>query len=138
MKKITLFAFLLASPLVFSQRNLTIQEATSGAYTSFAPKQFVAPQFRGENAITYLEGTYQNLVQRSKTDKWSEKALMSKNDIIEALKEKITNDEFQLYIFPYDYTWKTADIIAFNVEGAKQKYYVELDANTKNHQSNSV
>ncbi|WP_448607409.1 DPP IV N-terminal domain-containing protein [Paenimyroides ceti] len=131
MKKITLFAFLLASPLVFSQRNLTIQEATSGAYTSFAPKQFVAPQFRGENAITYLESTYQNLVQRSKTDKWSEKALMSKNDIIEALKEKIKDDEFQLYIFPYDYTWKTADIIAFNVEGAKQKYYVELDANTK-------
>ncbi len=138
MKKITLFAFLLASPFVFSQRNLTIQEATSGAYTTFAPKNLVAPKWKDANTFTYLDATYQNLVSRNKANNWNESVLVSKSDIEKALKNNFPDEAFMLPIFPYDYSWKNANTLTFSVDGKERKYTVGFDATNKTITSSFV
>ena len=127
MKKITLLAFLLVAPFMHSQRNLTLQEATYGAYTSFAPQNLVSTQWKDAQSFSYLDATYQNLMVRSLDNQWAESTLVKKSDLEQALQKKYANDTFNLSIFPYDYTWKDAQTLSFNVTTKKNKYIVLYD-----------
>ncbi len=113
MKKI-LGLFLLAGMAATAQQNLTIQQATYGQYQDFAVKSLVGPQWRPDtHTITYLDETYQNLMQRSEDGQWAEKVLVTKNDLEKAFKTK----EYKLDIFPYDYEWYSKDVLKLEIPG---------------------
>ncbi|MFB9119712.1 DPP IV N-terminal domain-containing protein [Bergeyella porcorum] len=131
MKKITIFAFLLSGFWGFSQRNLTIAEATSGAYTSFRAENIVAPQWKNDKAFTHLSNDYQQLMVASADTNWKSNALLSKNDIQEALKQKFPSDTFSLNIFPYEYEWLSDGVIQFKVASKSHQYDVIYDSNSK-------
>ncbi|RRJ91221.1 S9 family peptidase [Paenimyroides tangerinum] len=131
MKKITLFAFIIASQFTFAQRNLTIEEATSGSYTTFAPENMVAPQWKDAKNLTYLDKTYQNLMSRNASNNWSESILISKSDLIDALNGSIKDEQFKLRIFPYDYQWKDSNTLVFNASGAESNYVITYDIPSK-------
>ena len=131
MKKITLFAFLIASQFTFAQRNLTIEEATSGSYTTFAPENMVATQWKDAKTLTYLDKTYQNLMSRDASSNWNEAVLITKSDLIDALNTSIKEEQFKFRIFPYDYQWKDANTLVFNATGAESNYVITYDFPSK-------
>jgi len=131
MKKL-LWLFLLSGMAATAQKNLTIQEATSGQYQIFAPKSLVAPQWRPDtHTLTYLDDTYGKLVQRTESGQWAETVLVTKEELANALKSKFSSDTFTLRIFPYGYTWKDKSILLLEVEGEKSNYLVLFDADKK-------
>lgn len=131
MKKITLFAFLVTSSFLQAQRNFTLQEATSGGYTSFAPKNIIGKQWKDETSFTALDATYQNLVLRTQAEQWKETTLLTKNDLVQALQTQFPSERFQLSIFPYDYTWKDAQTLWFTVDEKDKKYVISFNVNQK-------
>jgi dipeptidyl-peptidase-4 len=131
MKKI-LWLFLVSGMAATAQKNLTIQEATSGQYSIFAPKSLVAPQWRPDtHTITHLDESYSKLVQRTETGKWAETVLVTKEELAAALKAKFSSDTFSLRMFPYGYTWKDKSTLLLEIEGEKSNYLVLFDADKK-------
>lgn len=131
MKKLLLL-FLLTGMAATAQKNLTIQEATFGQYQNFAPKSLVAPAWRKDaKTITYLDASYQNLMARSEGSQWAETTLITKNELVSAIKAKFPSDTFELQIFPYTYQWKDKNTLSLEVEGKNQTYLVLFDADTK-------
>ncbi len=130
MKKISLFAFLIASQFTFAQRNLTIEEATIGNFTTFAPENLVATQWKDAQTITYLDKTYQNLMSRNASNNWEEVLLISKNDLLNKLKPITKTEDFKLRIFPYDYHWKNENSLILNFEANDSIYLVIYNLQT--------
>jgi dipeptidyl-peptidase-4 len=131
MKKLFLL-FLLSGMAATAQRNLTIQEATSGQYQVFAPKNLVAPQWRKDaKTVTYLDGTYARLMYRSEDSQWAEKELVTKDQLASALKSKFPSDEFNLPYFPYNYAWKDKNTLSFEAAGKNSNYMILFDADAK-------
>ncbi|AXG74507.1 S9 family peptidase [Flavobacterium arcticum] len=127
-----LFLFLLTGFVATAQRNLNIQEATYGQYQAFAVKSLVSPQWRPEtNTVTHLNASYSALVARSEGNKWSENTLLTKEDIITALKNKFPEEQFTIQIFPYSYTWKDKNTISFEVTGKDANYIVLFNVDKK-------
>ncbi|NBL63938.1 prolyl oligopeptidase family serine peptidase [Flavobacterium sp. NST-5] len=133
MKKIVfLSAFLFVGISGFAQKNLTIEEATFGQYRNFAVENMVAPQWRKDTkTLTYLDNSYQNLSAKSAENNWSETVLVSKTELENALKQKFSNDSFQLRMFPYAYSWVSKNVLEFEVDGKNSKYVVQFDVATK-------
>lgn len=130
MKKISLFAFLIASQFTFAQRNLTIEEATIGNFTTFAPENLVATQWKDAQTITYLDKTYQNLMSRNASNNWEEVLLISKNDLLNKLKPITKTEDFKLRVFPYDYHWKNENSLILNFEANDSIYLVIYNLQT--------
>ncbi|RWX00478.1 S9 family peptidase [Flavobacterium cerinum] len=131
MRKLLLL-FLFTGMAATAQKNLTVQEATFGQYQSFAPKSMVAPAWRKDaKTITYLDATYQNLMARSEESQWAEAILVTKSQLVSALKAKLPSDTFELQMFPYTYQWKDKSTLSFEVNGKNQNYLVLFDADKK-------
>jgi dipeptidyl-peptidase-4 len=131
MKKLV-WLFLLSGMAVTAQKNLTIQEATSGQYQMFAPKSLVAPSWRKDTkTITYLDNSYANLMARSEEGKWTETTLVSKAELAAALKAKFPSDSFELRMFPYSYKWTDKSTLSLEVSGKNQTYLVSFDVDKK-------
>jgi dipeptidyl-peptidase-4 len=131
MKKIV-WLFLLSGMAATAQKNLTIQEATSGQYQMFAPKSLVAPAWRKDaKTITYLDNTYANLMARSEEGQWAETTLVSKTELAAALKAKFPSDTFELRTFPYSYKWNDKNTLTLEVAGKNQTYIVLFDVTKK-------
>jgi dipeptidyl-peptidase-4 len=131
MKRLLLL-FLFTGVAATAQKNLTIQEATSGQYQAFAPKSILAPQWRPDTkTITYLDPTYGKLMSRSEESNWAETTLVSKDELTSALKSKFSNDTFALRIFPYTYSWKDRNTLSLEVAGKNAAYMVLFDADKK-------
>ena len=127
-----LFLFLLTGIAATAQRNLTIQEATYGQYQAFAVKSLVSPQWRPEtNTVTYLNSSYSALVARSESNNWSENTLLTKEDVLTALKNKFPQEEFMMQIFPYSYIWKDKNTISFEATGKNANYIVLFNVDKK-------
>lgn len=127
MKKIV-WLFLLSGMAATAQKNLTIQEATSGQYQIFAPKSLVAPSWRKDaKTVTYLDNSYANLMARSEESKWAETTLVSKAELTTALKAKFPSDSFELRMFPYSYKWNDKNTLYLEVAGKNQTYLVLFD-----------
>ncbi|MBW3518652.1 DPP IV N-terminal domain-containing protein [Flavobacterium sp. NKUCC04_CG] len=131
MRKTSLLVFLLAGHLLFAQRNLTIEEATSGNFTKFAPKTITAPQWQDQNQLSYLDATYQNLMSRNQSNKWKETVLISKADLQSAIDKTLNESGINLRIFPYAYTWKDAKTLTFTATGKDNMYHIEYDLASK-------
>lgn len=131
MKKIV-WLFLLSGMAATAQKNLTIQEATSGQYQIFAPKSLVAPSWRKDSkTVTYLDNMYANLMARSEESKWAETTLVSKAELIAALKAKFPSELFELRMFPYSYKWSDKNTLYLEVAGKNQTYLVLFDITKK-------
>ena len=132
MKKLLLLFLLASGVTVSAQKNLTIQEATYGQYQMFAPKNLVAAQWRKDTkTITYLDNTYSKLMSKSEEGQWAESVLLTKEQVASALKSKFPSDEFNLQMFPYAYTWKDKNTLAFEVGGKNNTYLVLFDVDKK-------
>ncbi|MCR5862750.1 S9 family peptidase [Flavobacterium sp. J372] len=131
MKKV-LWLFLLSGLTANAQKNLTIQEATSGQYREFAPKTIVAPHWRPDTRVlTHLDETYGKLMMRTESGDWAETVLLTKEDLSVALKAKFPQETFNLRMFPYDYEWKDKSTLKLNVAGENNTYVVLFDADSK-------
>jgi dipeptidyl-peptidase-4 len=137
MKKI-LWLFLISGMAATAQKNLTIQEATSGQYQIFAPKSLVAPSWRPDtHTLTYLDDTYQNLMSRSEDGQWAEKTLVTKDDIAISLRSELTDgsggalDEVILKTFPIDYKWKSKEVISIEINGKTGVWSADYNLSTK-------
>ena len=133
MKKITfLSVFLLVGITAFAQKNLTIEEATSGQYRAFAVENIVGPQWRKDTkTVTYLDKTYSKLLAKSEEGNWAETTLLTKDELQNALKSKFSSDEFQLRMFPYSYSWIDKNTLEFEVDGKNSKYLIQFDVAQK-------
>ncbi|WP_430613123.1 DPP IV N-terminal domain-containing protein [Flavobacterium sp. JP2137] len=127
MRNTSLLVFLLAGQLLFAQRNLTIEEATSGSYTKFAPKSIMAPQWQDEHQLSYLDASYQNLMSRKQSDQWKERVLVSKAALQAALDKSLGQVGISLRIFPYTYTWKDSNTLVFTATATAHSYLIEYD-----------
>lgn len=137
MRKLLLL-FLLSGMAATAQKNLTIEEATSGQYRQFAAKNLVAPQWRNDTkTVTYLNDSYSQLMQRSGDNNWTESVLATKDALTLALKGKFPQDTFNLQYFPYTYTWKDKNTLSFEVAGTQSTYIVDYDP-TSNTIKNAV
>lgn len=135
MKKV-LWLFLLSGIAATAQKNLTIQEATSGQYREFAPKTIVAPHWRPDaRMLTHLDETYGKLMMRTESGDWAETVMLTKEDLTAALKAKFPQETFNLRMFPYDYEWKDKSTLKLNVAGENITYIVLLDADSKSIKS---
>lgn len=124
MKKVTLFAFVLAGFLSSAQKNLTIEEATRG----FASKSVYSPQWKNNNELTYIEAPYKTLILKdikgnTNTD------FLKLEDLEKALSKKI-GKEASLKMIPFDYHWDNTNEIAFTYT-LKDKYYVVYNTVSK-------
>lgn len=127
-----LWLFLISGMAATAQKNLTIQEATSGQYREFAPKTIVAPHWRPDaRMLTHLDETYGKLMMRTETIDWNEAEMLTKEDLSAALKAKFPQETFNLRMFPYDYEWKDKSTLKLNVAGENNTYIVLLDADAK-------
>lgn len=133
MKKISfLSVFLLVGITAFAQKNLTIEEATSGQYRNFAVENIVAPQWRKDTKmVTYLDNSYSKLLSKSEEGNWVETTLLTKDELQNALKSKFSSDEFQLRMFPYSYSWIDKNTLEFEVAGKNSKYLIQFDVAKK-------
>lgn len=133
MKKITFLSmFLLVGITAFGQKNLTIEEATSGQYRNFAVENLVSPQWRKDSkTITYLDKTYSNLIAKSEESNWAETTLLTKIELQNALKSKFSSDEFVLRMLPYAYSWIDKNTLEFEVDGKNSKYLIQFDVAKK-------
>ncbi|NDI99011.1 prolyl oligopeptidase family serine peptidase [Flavobacterium sp. LaA7.5] len=127
-----LFLFLLTGIAATAQRNLTIQEATYGQYQAFAVKSLTSPQWQPEtNTVTYLNPSYSALIGRAESNNWTENTLVTKEDILSALKNKFPQEEFTMQIFPYSYTWKDKSTLSFEAESKNANYLVLFNVDKK-------
>ncbi|MBY8961587.1 DPP IV N-terminal domain-containing protein [Flavobacterium sp. D11R37] len=132
MKKM-LWLFLLTGIAATAQRNLTIQEATYGQYQAFAPKSLVSPHWRPDsNTLTYLNDTYAVLMARSESSNWNETTLLTKDELLNALRVKFPEVKFAMQIFPYGYSWIDKSTIAFDANTEALNYIVHYNVDTKN------
>lgn len=123
---------MLSGATVYAQRNLTIQEATYGAYQQFAPKTIVSPKWRPDaHTLTYLDDSYEKLMFRTEASNWVENVLLTKEDIATALKAKFSTETFALKMFPPDYVWNDASTLFFKIDGTAKSYLVLFDINSK-------
>ncbi len=131
MKKL-LWIFVLSGATVYAQRNLTIQEATYGAYQQFAPKTIVSPKWRPDaHTLTYLNDSYEKLMFRTEASNWVESVLLTKEDITAALKAKFSTETFALKMFPPDNVLNDAKTLFFKIDRTTKSYLVLFDVNSK-------
>lgn len=127
-----LWLFLLSGAAATAQHNLTIQQATYGAYQDFAPQSLTAPAWRPDtHTLTYVDETYSRLMARTEQGNWAESTLLTKEDIAAALKAKFPSESFDFKMFPYEYTWKDKTSIYFQAVNSTGVYLVLFDVDTK-------
>ena len=131
-----LYAFLLSGMAATAQQNLTIQQATYGNYQEFAPKSLVSPQWRKDmKAITHLDASYGKLMQRDEAGNWAETPLLTKEELLSAMKSKFPNDTFILQMFPYSYQWEDQNTLKLEISGKNKMYLVLFDVVSKSVKS---
>ena len=129
MKKYFLILFILSN-LAFSQK-LTLEESVFGSRT-FAPKTLLLNQWKNnEHTLTYLSDDFQNLMQRKLQNNWQEETLATKKDFENALKAKITTDEFSIRSFPFSINWLSDNAFSTEISGKNNAYYVVFNTQNK-------
>ncbi|MDM1408667.1 DPP IV N-terminal domain-containing protein [Myroides sp. DF42-4-2] len=135
MKKIQLLALaFLTGNLLFAQRNLTMQEATLGQYTSFAPERLTQPSWKDAQAFTHLNAKRDSLFIRTQAVNWTPSFLFSVAHLQAALTSSISEASFQLTSFPSDLAWKNENTLTFSVLDTARKFRWLFHYNTQDQQ----
>lgn len=122
MKKLTLLTFILSSILVTAQRNLTIEEATLTAQKGFAPQTVYSPQWRTNEALTYMAAPY-NALTETRINGENMQRFFTVEEINTVLSEKL-NKEIHLSMMPFSYQWESENEYAFTYADDASKYYI--------------
>ncbi|MFP9115520.1 DPP IV N-terminal domain-containing protein [Flavobacterium sp. RHBU_3] len=131
-----LWLLVLSGGAATAQHNLTIQEATYGAYQQYAPKSITSPAWRpGTHTLTYLDETYGKLLARTEQGNWAETTLLTKEDLASALKAKFPQETFTLRMFPPDYVWNDTNTLYIKADGSGKSYLVLFDVAAKSIKS---
>ncbi|MFD0701824.1 S9 family peptidase [Myroides pelagicus] len=127
--KSALFVLLLSSNILFAQRDLTMVEATSGQYTSFAPKALSQPKWKSENAFSFVSVNRDSLLIKSKDTKWKNTSALTAKELTSKLNKAFKNIVFDLKRIPYDLTWKDEHTIEFSTYDKQDnfKYKITFD-----------
>lgn len=125
-----IFSFLLVGSISFAQK-LTIEETVTGG-RKYAPTTQTAQQWRKDSkSITYLSSDYSNLLEKSASNGWKETILATKTDFENAVKSKITSDEFTMKVFPLVIDWKSKNTFETLAAGKSKIYNVTYDIVSK-------
>ncbi|SHI89127.1 S9 family peptidase [Flavobacterium terrae] len=125
-----IFSFLLVGSISFAQK-LTIEETVTGG-RKYAPTTQTAQQWRKDSkSITYLSSDYSNLLEKSASNGWKEIILATKTDFENAVKSKITSDEFTMKVFPLVIDWKSKNTFETLAAGKSKIYNVTYDIVSK-------
>ena len=125
-----LFSFLLVSGVSLAQK-LTIEETVTGG-KKYAPTTQIMQQWRkNSKSITYLSSDFSNLLEKSASNGWKETILATKADFENALKSKISTDEFALKTFPFSIEWKSETRFEAVVAGKQKNYRIDYDVISK-------
>src|SRR5690606_21690040 len=128
MKKVILGIFFLLTQVGFAQRDLTIEEATIGAYRNFSPESVNFIQWKNDNSFTHIDEMYRNLMVRSQADDYKPSVLLSLTDLQQALQQKEANFPIaQVYYFPYQYEWINEHLVRFPIQTQEKNYEVFYD-----------
>lgn len=123
MKKIPLLALaILSSNFLLAQRNLTMQEATLGQYTTFAPQKLTQPNWKDATTLTHLNTKRDSLFIRTATQQWGSSFLLTAGDLNQALGTSITEAKFKLATFPSDMEWQSETRLTFSVLDSEKKF----------------
>jgi len=127
MKRI-LILFLLGVSFAYGQRNFNIDETVFGP-RQYAPQNLVAPQWIPNNeGFSYVDPTYQRLLEREAKSNWTEKELVQTNTLQEAVKKALpSTEEIKLPYFPYDYQWKDQNTLSLGISTKEWKYFVDYN-----------
>ncbi len=123
MKKIQLLALaILSSHFLFAQRNLTMQEATLGQYTSFAPQKLTQPSWKSSNALTHLNTKRDSMFIRTSAVQWGSSFLFTAADLNQAIGQSILDTKFKVATFPSDMRWKNEGTLTFSILDTENKF----------------
>ncbi|WP_267739610.1 S9 family peptidase [Myroides injenensis] len=133
MRKSSLLFFLLTGNILFAQRDLTITEATMGQYMQFAPERVLQPNWKNDNAFSFVTTNRDSLVLKSKDNKWENETVLTAKDLEAILNDNFKNTEFSLRSLPSNLSWINDNEIAFTAtdKEGKFKYNVRLDLKDK-------
>lgn len=132
MKKIHLLALaILSSNFLFAQRNLTMQEATLGQYTSFAPQKLTQPSWKESNALTHLNTQRDSMFIRTSSTQWQSSFLLSAADLNQAIGQSMAEVKFKVTSFPSDLQWKNETILTFSIVDTAGKFRWLLQYHTQ-------
>ncbi len=129
MKKLTLYAFVLAGFFAQAQNNLTIEEATLAAQKGFGTKSLYGAQWRTANELTYIDASYKALVEKNIHDKTVEN-FVTTADLESAVAQAI-NEKVSFRTIPFDYHWDNEKELSFTYQGENDKYFVVYNIDTK-------
>lgn len=132
MKKIHLLALaILSSHFLFAQRNLTMQEATLGQYTSFAPQKLTQPSWKSSNALTHLNTKRDSMFIRTSAVQWGSSFLFTAADLNQAIGQSILDAKFKVASFPSDLRWKNEGTLTFSILDTENKFRWFLQYHTQ-------
>ncbi len=131
-KKVVLGIFFLFTQSLLAQRDLTIEEATIGAYRNFATESVNFIQWKNDQSFTHIDAMYRNLMIRSQDNNYQPEVLLSLTDLQNALQAKQANFPIaQVYYFPYQYEWVNEHLVRFPVQTQSQNYEVFYNFETQ-------
>src|SRR5687768_5301927 len=129
-KPLTLLIAIISVVLGHSQRNLTIEEATSGQYQKFAAETYAFVQWRGKtNEFTYLVD-YEKLMKASDKSAWQGTELSNLSNFKTALKSFASGTDIdvdKVYYFPYTYEWISDSVMLVDAAGSKYNYSLSFN-----------
>ncbi|WP_010253351.1 S9 family peptidase [Myroides injenensis] len=133
MRKSSLLFFLLTGNILFAQRDLTITEATMGQYFQFAPERILQPNWKNDNAFSFVTTNRDSLVLKSKENKWENETVLTAKELEVILNDNFKNTTFSLRSLPSNLSWINDNEIAFTAtdKEGKFKYNVRLDLKDK-------
>ncbi|UUV21313.1 S9 family peptidase [Paenimyroides aestuarii] len=130
MKKISLFAFMLAGFFAQAQNNLTIEDATMPFQRGLATQSIYGAQWRTNNEITFIDASFKALTAKSTNDKVVENFITTSD--LETAVGRAINEKVSLRTIPFDYHWENENQLSFTYQGENDKYYVVYNIHTKN------
>jgi dipeptidyl-peptidase-4 len=129
-KALTLVILLNMGGFLQSQRNFTIEEATSGQYQKFAPETYAFVKWRGNtHEFTYLVD-FDILKRASDKNGWQSSELTSLLKFKTALRAFVGNTDINLNnvtYFPYQYEWISDSVMMIDAVGSKYNYSLSFN-----------
>jgi dipeptidyl-peptidase-4 len=120
-----LLSFLLVTGYSYSQKNFTIQQATSGQRQDFAPQSLDWVKFRGKtHDYTYLVD-YTTLMLASEKSAWQATTLSDLSKFKSAIKSFGAVADLNLdniTYFPYAYDWVSDSVMTVEAAGTNYNY----------------
>ncbi len=127
---LSLLAVLVCAGFTYSQKNFTIEQATSGQFREFAPQTYNFVKWRGKtHDFTYVVD-YSTLMMVTEKSGWQSSSLSDLSKFKSSLKSYVSATDLNpddLSFFPYDYNWVTDSVIMVEAAGKNFNYALSFN-----------